>query len=447
MAGTFALGALVLATALAVITYALAERYLLDQRVRLATRQTYLDARIARDALQTEPRDPAEVLSGLDLGEQRQAFIHRGGDWFATGITAGPQILPASLRRLVNNGESGRQRFEIGGEPALAVGVSIPAIGASFYEVFILDELDATLTVIRNSLLAAAATTTIAAAALGVWAARRVLKPVNEVSTAAARIASGDLSARLEPQTDPDLEQVVTSFNAMVDALQARIERDARFVSDVSHELRSPLMTLAASASVLERSSRDMPARQREAIQLIVDEIARFQEVVEELLELSRVEAGVDPLEVEPVRVGELLVNVTARYRSDPLVVEIDPSVGQEPVLLDKRRIERILVNLLDNARVHAGGAVRVAARRDDGHLVLEVDDEGPGIPPEERPRIFDRFYRGAASGRRSADSSAGLGLALVAEHVRLHGGSVRVESRNGARGSRFVVELPWRTA
>jgi signal transduction histidine kinase len=326
----------------------------------------------------------------------------------------------------------------------MAVGVPIPAIGGAFYEVFILDELNETLAVIRNSLFAAAATTTIAAAALGTWAARRALRPVNEVSTAAARIAAGDLQARLESQSDPDLEQVVTSFNSMASALEQRIERDARFVSDVSHELRSPLTTLAASAEVLERTADSLPSRSRDAVELMVGEVARFQQVVQELLELSRAEAEVDALDLEAVRLGDLVVNVTTRYRADPLVVEISPEVARAALLLDKRRVERVIANLLENAASHGQGATRIAARRDGSLLRIEVDDEGPGVPENERTRVFDRFYRGAKSGDRVADSSTGLGLALVAEHVRVHDGAVWVEPRDGA-GARFVVQIPWR--
>lgn len=447
VAATFALGALVLAAALALVTYLLAERYLLDQRVRLVTRQTYLDARAARDSLGGGPAgDPAEVLDGLDISDRRQAFIARGRDWYASGLTAGPRVLPRSLRDLVASGESGRQRFSLDGNPAMAVGVPIPAIGGAFYEVFILDELNETLAVIRNSLFAAAATTTIAAAALGTWAARRTLRPVNEVSTAAARIAAGDLQARLESQSDPDLEQVVTSFNSMASALEQRIERDARFVSDVSHELRSPLTTLAASAEVLERSADSLPSRSRDAVELMVGEVARFQQVVQELLELSRAEAEVDPLDLEAVRLGDLVVNVTTRYRADPLVVEISPEVARTALLLDKRRVERVIANLLENAASHGQGATRIAARRDGPLLRIEVDDEGPGVPESERTRVFDRFYRGAKSGDRGADSSTGLGLALVTEHVRVHDGAVWVEPRDGS-GARFVVQIPWRPA
>jgi signal transduction histidine kinase len=447
VAATFALGALVLAATLAVVTYLLAERYLVDQRVRLATRQTYIDARVARDALGSETGDPAVVLDSLDVSDRRQAFIARDGEWYATGLTAGPSILPARLRSLVDSGRPGRQRFSLDGRPALAVGVPVPAIGGSFYEVVELDELHDTLSVIRSSLFAAALVTTLAAALLGTWAARRVLRPVNDVSTAAAKITAGDLSARLERQTDPDLEQVVTSFNAMANALEQRIERDARFVSDVSHELRSPLTTLSTSAEVLDRTKDSLSPRARDAVDLMVGEVARFRQVVEELLELSRAEADVEPLDLSAVRVGDLIVNITTRYRAEPLVVEVEPDVAGVQLSLDKRRVERVLANLLENARTHGRGAIRIGAKRVDGMLRVEVDDAGPGVPGSEREQIFDRFARGAKSGDRAADTSTGLGLALVAEHVRIHGGRVWVEDRPGGPGARFVVEIPWRPA
>jgi signal transduction histidine kinase len=198
---------------------------------------------------------------------------------------------------------------------------------------------------------------------------------------------------------------------------------------------------------MLQRKAANMPPRARDAVELMVGEVARFQQVVEELLELSRAEADVDPLVLGPVRIGDLIVNITTRYRAEPLMVEIDPAVANVPLALDKRRVERILANLLENARTHGHGAVRVFVRREGNSLRMEVDDAGPGIAEAEREQIFDRFYRGAKSGDRGADSSTRLGLALVAEHVRLHGGNVWVDGRPDGPGARFVVELPWEPA
>lgn len=447
VAAVFALGALAMAAALAVTTYVLSQRYLLEQRERLATRQTYLDARAVRDGLAANDDQPAEVLSGLEVSEDRQALLQLGGQWYTTGVGAGEHAIPARLRALVAAGDAGRQRFDFRDQTSLVVGVPIAGVDGAFFQVFSLAELDRTLSVIRGSLLAAAAATTVGAALLGAWVARLALRPVNDVSTAAARITTGDLSARLDSQSDPDLERVVSSFNSMADALEQRIERDARFVSDVSHELRSPLTTLAASADVVQRGVAASSPRVREAVTLMVGEVERFKNMVQELLELSRAEADVDPLQLEPIGLGDLIVYVTTRYRTEPLVVAIDQEVSETMLELDKRRVERILVNLLENARTHGRGAVGVSARRRGDWVRIEVDDGGPGVPVSQRSTIFDRFHRGSLGGQRVADGSTGLGLALVAEHARVHGGAVHVEDRPEGPGARFVVELPWRPA
>lgn len=443
----FALGALVVASTLSVATYLLASRYLIQQRERAATRQTFLDARLVREALTGNLGDPASALDLLELSPRSQAVFVRNNRWFATSPAIGPESLPASLQALARFGVTVHQRVEVLGETRLVVGVPLTAVNGTYFEVFSLSDLNSTLTVIANALLAAAGVTTLGAALLGMWATQRVLRPVLDVSAAAARIAGGDLSARLAPQGDPDLNLVAASFNSMASALEQRIERDTRFVSDVSHELRSPLTTLATAAEVLRTRAADLPVRARSALELVVAEIDRFQTVVEELLELSRAEAGADPLRLESVRLGELVRHVTTRFDGAPFAVDIDPSLDREEVLVDKRRLERVLVNLLENAQDHGAGVVGVHAAHRNGVARFEVEDAGPGVSPEYRTVIFERFARGSKAGSRGASGGAGLGLALVAEHVRLHGGAVWVEERVGVPGARFVVELPWRVA
>jgi signal transduction histidine kinase len=323
------------------------------------------------------------------------------------------------------------------------VGVPIGEADGEYYEVVPLTELASTLAVIRNSLVVAAVVATIAAALLGLWAARRALRPLITVSAATSQIAGGDLSARLSRQADPDLDVVASSFNAMADALERRIERDARFVSDVSHELRSPLTTLSAAADVLRARAGELPVRARHALELVVAEIDRFRAMVEELLELSRAEGGVDPLRLEPVFVSELALQVAVRVGGNTFSVDFDHQLDDEPLLVDKRRVERMLVNLIENAESHGDGLVALHAHRRNGTVRIAVDDRGPGVPPSDRQAIFERFARGAKSGSRGTNTGTGLGLALVTEHARTHGGSVWVEDVPGARGARFVIELP----
>jgi signal transduction histidine kinase len=157
---------------------------------------------------------------------------------------------------------------------------------------------------------------------------------------------------------------------------------------------------------------------------------------------MARSDAGASGLDLEELDLGDLVVNTVAAYSQGPVPVVVTPAAAGAWMLGDPRRLQRVLVNLLDNARAHAGGAVGVRVDRRGDQVEVMVEDAGPGVQPGERGAIFERFYRGAAAGRRGGGSGTGLGLALVAEHVKAHHGNVEVADRPGG-GARFVVRLP----
>jgi signal transduction histidine kinase len=337
-------------------------------------------------------------------------------------------------------------RYRLGGETELVIGLPLPSVKASYFEIVSLDEVQSTLDSLATVLLVAAAISVLAGTALGAWLSRRILRPFTEVGLASEAIAGGHFSTRLDADDDPDLGVLVTSFNHMASALESRIDRDARFASDVSHELRSPLMTLAASMEVLESRRDDLPEGPlRSALDLMSADLQRFSQLVEDLLEISRYDAGAVRLELDEVRLPELVIQAVSSYSSTEVPVELDAELAGVVVRADKRRLVRVIANLLDNATKYGGGATRVALRRVDDHVQIIVEDNGPGVPADERDLVFDRFSRGSGAGRRSAGSEGvGLGLALVAEHVALQGGRAWVEDRpDGESGARFVVELP----
>jgi signal transduction histidine kinase len=247
--------------------------------------------------------------------------------------------------------------------------------------------------------------------------------------------------------------------------LQDRIEREARFTSDVSHELRSPLTTLTATVGVLEGHRTELSPRARSALDLLDGDLHRFTRMVDDLLEISRFDAGSAELSLDEVDPGELVrravgasapVGPDGRRSAVTFPVEIGPGVEGLRLRVDKRRFERVMANLTENADLYAGGVSRVVVERyppppqdgtHDGEVAAErirviVEDHGPGIPANERDHLFERFYRGSRAGQRASSEGTGLGLSLVAEHVRLHGGSVRIEDAPRG-GSRFIVELP----
>jgi signal transduction histidine kinase len=446
----FAVGTLVVSAVLAGATLGLTRQNLLDQRESSATARTYQNAATAALQLPGVPDDdqpaanPADVLASLPTSSGSNPVLEVDGRWYARVPEFGEGVIPAELRERVQSGEAALMRFDHDGTTQLAVGVPLEEIDGAYFEIISLEELEDTLESISISLLAAALLATMAGAAVGWWAARRVLRPLRGISDAAYAIASGRLETRVEASDDADLATLADSFNEMAVALEERIQRDARFASNVSHELRSPLMTLAASIEVLENQRDAMPDRARAALDLMVADIERFQQLVEDLLEISRFDAGVMHLDLEEVRVDELVMQAVANSTDVDVPVDIDAGLAGLVVKADKRRLSRVIANLLDNAAKYGDGASRVELRRNGNAVMIAVEDDGPGVPAEDREPIFFRFNRGTLAGHRRGIDGVGLGLSLVAEHIRLHGGSVWVEDRaDGEPGARFVIELP----
>lgn len=443
----FALGALVLSTILAGTTFALTRANLISQRESTVLSRAYVNASVVRSRVQTNPSPDAinTILQSLQVPTGGRPLLRYRGRWFGVTADVGETAVPAALRETVLGGSPARMIFDLKSHPTLGVGLPLGDVDAQYFELVQLDDLSDTLGSLGISLLGAAAITTLLGAALGLWASRRALRPLTDVSQAAEAIAGGRLDTRLEGTKDPDLRVLATSFNDMANTLQERIERDARFASDVSHELRSPLMTLSASVDILESRRDELPERAQSAVDLLASEVGRFQQLVEDLLEMSRYDAGAVRLELDEVRLPEFVMQaVAASSNASTVPVELDSELAGVVVQADKRRLMRVIANLLDNARKYGEGAAVVSVRRVEEGVQIAVEDEGPGVPEDERSLIFDRFARGGGAGRRGSGEGVGLGLALVAEHVRLHGGKVWVEGRaDGRPGARFVVELP----
>jgi two-component system sensor histidine kinase MtrB len=445
LTAAFGVGALLLSLSLSVLTYELVRNYLLGQRQTASVREAYANARLLEAALQGGQGDVSTSLASVATGPGTESVVRQTGSWYSTSLAVGSQALPVDLRKQADLGKPATQRFRLAGSPRLAVEVPLPSQGATYFEVFSLSELDRTLRALLAFLAIGAGAISIAGVVAGRWASRRVLVPLSDVATVAADIAGGHFEARLDVGADRDLSQLAASFNSMVDALKTRVERDARFASDVSHELRSPLTTLSASLEVLRARRAELSAPGREALDLLAGDLQRFQRLVEDLLEISRFDAGAVHANVEAVRVVELVRHSLVRAGVDDQVLRVAPSASVAVARADKRRLERVIVNLVDNATLHGSGVIEVGVEQLDGHVRITVDDHGPGVPAELRARVFERFFRGPAGGP-SAGGGVGLGLSLVAEQVHAQDGQVWVEDRPGG-GARFVVELPAETS
>ncbi|MEY4175421.1 MAG: two-component histidine kinase MtrB [Actinomycetota bacterium] len=431
----FSMTALVASLGLALATFAAARQFLIEQRTQTARTQAFANAKTVKDQLLLEQR-----FDVLDLRTETGGFplLIVGGRQFTADLTYSIDTFPLELRTSVAQGGSAQQRFEYRGEPYVAVGVSMPAVDAQYLEAFPMEGTQSSLRVIATALLVGSAVTMVLAGLLGWWTGRRLLRPLTRVASAAGEIAGGGLDARMQPENDPDLDRLASSFNDMADAVQTRIEREARFASDVSHELRSPITALTAAVEVLDGRRDDLPDRTQQALDVVVGQVRRFDAMVMDLLELSRIDAGSTELHREDVDLRELIPRIAQRYGFGEVPIEIADAIPAQ-VRIDKLRFERILANLLENARAHAGAPVRVAAElRGRRGMVLVVDDAGPGVARGERSRIFERFARGSAARHRVG---TGLGLALVAEHAHAHGGEAWVDDRPGG-GARFMVSF-----
>jgi two-component system, OmpR family, sensor histidine kinase MtrB len=448
----FGLAALVLSILMGGLSYFTTRHFLLGGRETAAQQQAFTNASLVRNALESGDTQYVSLLAQIDAGTDAHSVLYHRSKAYASSLSVDASSIPAGLRKTVLDGTVATQTYRTAAGSTIAVGVPIPAVHAFYFEVFDLSDLDHTLSVLGLTLFVTGVVTTVLGVALGRFAASRSLRPLADVSRAAVAIAGGELDTRLDADAaDPDLEGLTLSFNAMVDQLQERIEREARFNSDVSHELRSPLTTLAASLEVLEADRDRLPVRSQRALQLLADDLHRFQRMVADLLEMSRADAGSVDVFLEDVSVGELVersvetglghMDGTGNGATPPVLV--DPAVRTWRVGADKRRFERVMVNLMENAANYGGGVTEIGVGPGAGDWVeVTVDDSGPGIDPAERTKVFERFYRGSASGRRGTGTGTGLGLALVAEHMRVMRGTARVES-SPEGGARIVLSLP----
>lgn len=435
-------GALAVSVALSFVTFTYVRSYLITQRDRVAVRQAFANARVVRDVLSEPSPSVNQLLSGLRAEPGGYVLLHYRGRWFSPSVGVSADTLPATVRDAVEQGITGRQRARLGGQPFELVSIDLPAASATYVELFPLASLDRTLQTLRTSLVLGSLVATAGGCLLGVWSSRRVLTPLRRVSEAAAAVSAGGLDTRLDAEPDPDLDRLVVAFNTMADVVQRRIEREARFAADVSHELRTPLAVTRNAAEVLARRRDELPDRSRQALDVLLRKIDRFDRVTRDLLELSQLEGAERSTQPDEVLLGDLLGRIVRQHDGVDVPVQVAPTLRTTPIQVDRRHLERIVANLLDNARVHASGAVGVSAEVSARDVVLAVDDDGPGVPAHERDLVFHRFHRGAGSSHRPG---SGLGLALVAEHAARLGGTMRIEERPGG-GARFVLRFPFRT-
>lgn len=444
---TFGFGSLLLSSLFASITY-IGVRHTLDfNEQQNDIHQAYSNAVLIRTTLYSDPSLLSSTLQEISKSTNSTVMVVVHG--FVLGASSGVVMndIPSALTAAVTHGLSANQTVLYQNQVSFIVGTPVPAASVQIYEIFSLDNLSQTLRTLLSLLTLGALLVTLIGYTGGVFITRRATRPLREVSEAAAAIAHGEFSTRLHVgRADLEVQELTESFNTMVEQLTERIERDTRFASDVSHELRSPLTTMATTAGVLQRHRDELSDVAQASLDLLIADVAIFQSLVEDLLEMARSDAGAIPLLLETVPVGELVKqSVRSGARRHGLhapPVNLSPNFGDPLVSVDRRRFERVITNLIDNAHRYAGDATAVRLDASGDTVFINVDDAGDGIAPEERAMVFQRFFRGRAANDRGIARGTGLGLALVKDHVEAFGGTINIyESPEG--GARFQIALP----
>ncbi len=343
-------------------------------------------------------------------------------------------------------------------EPGVVVGqvVTVPAAGS--YELYFLYSLQAEQDRLEflQGVLSIGAVALVALLGSMTWlVTRQVVRPVRLAAHVAERIADGSLTERMAVRGEDELARLGRSFNEMAESLQHQIARmeqlsamQRRFVSDVSHELRTPLTTVRMAGEMLYESREDFPPAVRRSAELLQQQLDRFEDLLADLLEISRFDAGAAVLDAEARDVRDIVS--AAVDQTVPLASRKGSwlSVAQPAERcvadVDPRRVERVLRNLLVNAVEHADGTdVEVTVAADDRAVAVTVRDHGVGMTRDEAAHVFDRFWR-ADPARARTTGGTGLGLAISLEDAHLHGGWLEAWGRPG-RGASFRLTLPRR--
>ncbi|MFJ1783034.1 ATP-binding protein [Streptomyces anulatus] len=388
--------------------------------------------------------------------------------------------ITAELRAAVRSGDGARfQRVQWRGDPYLVVGTPVTYADGdrrtSGLEVFVITDLRAErddTAALLDSVRTGTVPVVVLAALLALLAAGTVLRPVRKLGRATRELAAGDLGSRVAVRGHDELADLARTFNETADALQAsdaelraQEAKARRFVADVSHELRTPLAAMTMVATVLEEDADQLPPDAAHAARTVGAETARLSRLVEDLMEISRFDAGAVRLDATVTDLADTVrASLALRGWTDRVTVELREDVG---AVVDRRRIDVIVANLVGNALRHGAPPVTVTLAAPGGDRVtLEVADRGPGLPPEARERVFDRFYKADAARTRSTpgggdrggggpgeDGSfgqggfgqgSGLGMAIALENARLHGGTIEVAERPEG-GAVFTLRLPLR--
>jgi two-component system, OmpR family, sensor histidine kinase MtrB len=419
------------------------------------TRSLDSSLQLARNTLIDRKADAGAGLAGTF-----DAVLVVPGDGPRAATAAGPiDQVPATLRDFVKAGQVSYQYATVHTDsfsgPALIVGspTSSPVTNLELYLIFPLNNEQSTIALVRGTMATGGVVLLGLLAAIALLVARQIVLPVRSASRIAERFAEGHLSERMPVRGEDDMARLAVSFNDMAESLQRQITQleefgnlQRRFTSDVSHELRTPLTTVRMAADLIHDHAEDLDPALRRSTELMVNELDRFESLLNDLLEISRHDAGVAELAVEAVDLRTIVQNAldNVGHLTEEAGVEMDVDLPADEIIaeVDPRRVERILRNLIANAIDHAERKpVQIRMAADVDTVAVTVRDYGVGLRPGEEKLVFSRFWRADPS-RVRRSGGTGLGLAISIEDARLHQGRLEAWGEPG-KGACFRLTLP----
>ncbi len=445
---TFAVLAAVVALAVAGISYAVVRGITLRRAMEVAVgdAQVHLD-----DAAATLPGDPTEselrrFLVGLRSRSRAEVVALAGDRSETTTISLTASSIPDDVRTAVEAGRLVAKRTARGRRAVLVVGGAVQPDGPAFFFFYPQQDVADDLTLLARVLTVTSGVLVVVSAGVGAAAASGVLRPIRRTRAAVREVAAGDLDTQLPAEGSDDLAELARAFNTMTAALRRTVgdlrELEAgqrRFVSDVSHELRTPLTALTTACDVLDANKDGLTDAGRRAARIVVVESRRLAALVEDLMEISRMDAGAADMTLERIDVVRSIDGaLRSRGWDGQVAVHAD---GRPTTFIDARRLDAIIGNLVGNARTYGRPPIAVSVGSTADTVEIDVTDAGDGILPQHLSRVFDRFYK---ADRSRSSGGTGLGLAIARENARLHGGDITVASEPG-HGATFTVRLPRR--
>lgn len=441
----FILVAALSSATLAVVTYGATSSYRWRNFQEMANSEVRLALALAPSDLDRSGFD--RLLSAYEKRSGTDAVaIVPDGQFFASSRTIAPSELPDAVRTADLTGTELITTETTRSSGRFQVVAGNGADGSRYVFFFSLEQLESSLAELRIVLASAWLGVVAAAAAVGELVARRTLRPVREASDASTALAAGLLDTRLTSAGDDEFAVWAESFNTMADALATKMEelrlaaeRERQFTADVAHDLRTPLTGLAVRASLLLDEADGLTPGTQEAVRALAEDIDRLKDLVLDLLELARLDAGKEGGPVEALSVATAITATVQTLQLSPDVeVKTDVEDGIA-VCCARGPFRRILGNLIANAATHGQGTITITARAEGATATIAVLDDGPGVDAGDRERIFHRFTKTDES--RAAGGS-GLGLAIAREHARSQAGDIRATA-GSTGGACFIVTLP----